>query len=93
MTVRNPSSEGLSALQKLPGVLTVHAVGPKIVFDIAEGQTDARERIVESAVKNGMGVLEFSAEKVSLEEIFLQLTTDEHSEITAGGITAAEGTE
>ena len=34
-------------------------------------------RTLETAVREQMGVLEFSAERVSLEEIFLQLTTEE----------------
>lgn len=77
MTVRNPSSGGVSAIKAVPGVKDVSAVGPKLVVEINAGQDEIRDRIVEAAVAQKMGVLEFSAERVSLEEIFLQLTTVE----------------
>ena len=48
--------------------------------------TARRDQIVEAAVASRMGVLEFSAERVSLEEIFLQLTTVEQT--NEGGASA-----
>ena len=48
------------------------------MIEIAPGASELRDKIVETAVKEQMGVLEFSAERVSLEEIFLQLTTEEN---------------
>jgi ABC-2 type transport system ATP-binding protein len=77
MTVRNPATEGVNALRQIAGVKSVTAAGPKLVVEINSGGTEIRHQIVETAVQKGMGVLEFSAEKVSLEEIFLQLTTEE----------------
>jgi hypothetical protein len=47
------------------------------LIEVAPGSSDNREKLVETAVGTGMGVLEFGAEKLSLEEIFLQLTTRE----------------
>jgi len=52
-------------------------VGTKVVVEMKPGSKEIRDKIVETAVTRGMGVLEFSAERVSLEEIFLQLTTVE----------------
>jgi ABC-2 type transport system ATP-binding protein len=77
LNVRTASSDGVDAIKKVPGVKSVTAVGTKVVVEIAPGNSDAREQIVETAVNQRMGVLEFSAERVSLEEIFLQLTTTE----------------
>lgn len=77
MTVKNPSSDGLEALRKIIGIKDVSAAGPKLVIEINPGGSEVRDKVVETAVSKGMGVLEFSAERVSLEEIFLQLTTIE----------------
>jgi ABC-2 type transport system ATP-binding protein len=77
MSVKTPSTSGLSALKQVSGVKNVTATGSKIVVEISPGGSEVRDQIVETAVRQGMGVLEFSAERVSLEEIFLQLTTVE----------------
>lgn len=78
MIVRNPLSEGIEALRRIEGVSEVTAAGPKLVMEIKPGGKEIRDQIVETAVSRKMGVLEFSAERVSLEEIFLQLTTIEN---------------
>ena len=75
MQVKNPA--GADAIRKVPGVNQVTIAGNKLVIEIAPGSGEIRDQIVSSAMQSGMGVLEFSAEKVSLEEIFLQLTTEE----------------
>jgi ABC-2 type transport system ATP-binding protein len=80
LTVKSPSSGGVDAIRKLPGISTVTATGPKLVVEISPGAQEVRDKVVETAVTQGMGVLEFSAERVSLEEIFLQLTTVENYE-------------
>lgn len=77
MTVKNPNPQGVQALRALPGIANVTAAGEKLVLEIQPGSPEVRDRIVETAVGSGLGVLEFSAERVSLEEIFLQLTTTE----------------
>ncbi len=77
LTVKTPSSDGLSSIRNLPGVKGAVASGPKIVIEIEPQSKEIRDKIVETAVQKGMGVLEFSSEKISLEEVFLQLTTDE----------------
>jgi ABC-2 type transport system ATP-binding protein len=77
LTVKNPNAGGIDAIKKVSGVSSVTATGPKLVVEIAPGSPENRDQIVETAVREKMGVLEFSAERVSLEEIFLQLTTVE----------------
>jgi ABC-2 type transport system ATP-binding protein len=81
MTVKNPSAAGVAAMRQVAGVKEVTAVGPKIVVEISPSSGETRDQIVAAAVKEGMGVLEFSAERVSLEEIFLQLTTVEENHV------------
>jgi ABC-2 type transport system ATP-binding protein len=77
LSVKNPNASGLEALRKISGVSQVTAAGSKLVIEITPGFAEIRDKVVETAVTQGMGVLEFSAERVSLEEIFLQLTTIE----------------
>lgn len=77
MTVKNPAASGIAAIKRVGGVVGVTATGPKLVVEIASGGSEIRDKIIETAVQEKMGVLEFSAERVSLEEIFLQLTTEE----------------
>ena len=77
LQVRTPNPTGVDAIRKIAGVGSVTAAGPKLVVEIEPTASEVRDQIVATAVQQGMGVLEFSAEKVSLEEIFLQLTTEE----------------
>lgn len=77
LDVRDPSPAGLDALRALPGVKQVDLEGHRILVEVLPEGMDLRDRIVEAAVTSKMGVLEFAAEKLSLEEVFLQLTTRE----------------
>ncbi len=77
LVVKSPSPAGADAIRAVPGVKSLTAVGPKYVVEISPGSGESRDQIVSAAVQHGMGVMEFSAERVSLEEIFLQLTTVE----------------
>ena len=77
MEVKTPSPAGVAALKKLSGISGISSVGAKLVIEMLPGHGEMRDQVIETAVKQGMGVLEFSAERVSLEEIFLQLTTVE----------------
>lgn len=77
LDVKNPSSVGVSALRSLQGVSNVTVAGSKIIIEIQPNGLEVRPQIISTAVQNQMDVLEFSAERVSLEEIFLQLTTEE----------------
>ncbi len=77
LIVKNPSSEGKTALLEIAGVKKIHVDGHKYTLELKADAADIREQIIETAVGKKMGVLEFSGEKMSLEDIFLQLTTVE----------------
>jgi ABC-2 type transport system ATP-binding protein len=78
MNVRNATGSGIAALKALAAVKDVHVEQDnKLLIEIKPDQADMRDRMVEIAVAEKMGVLEFAAEKLSLEEVFLQLTTSE----------------
>jgi ABC-2 type transport system ATP-binding protein len=77
LQVKNASANGISAIKGISGVKEVTREGDKILIEISPNQNELRDRIVETAVKENMGVLEFASEKLSLEEVFLSLTTQE----------------
>lgn len=77
LNVKNPSEAGLKAIKAISGVNSVAPSGSSITIQIDSKAQEIRDKIVETAVQQSMGVLEFSAERVSLEDIFLQLTTVE----------------
>jgi len=64
-------------LEKIQGVLGVHAK-ENGVYEIETNQgTDRRTEIAEMAVQRGWGVLELRPVNLTLEDIFLKLTTTE----------------
>lgn len=82
--VRGHREQVLSALQRLDGVLAVEAEpgsAPDLVVCSVEckADVDARERIAAAIVGRGWGLLEMRSLGLSLEEIFLKLTTEEVS--------------
>lgn len=79
MEVKNPNERASAAIRAIEGVKSLSTVGGKWVIELQSNQNDIRDQLVSAAVQNGAGVLEFSGEKISLEEIFLQLTTEEAS--------------
>jgi ABC-2 type transport system ATP-binding protein len=79
LQVKNATPASIQAIQSIAGVKSVTPEGPKLLIEINEGHSDLRDQIVETAVRERMGVLEFSPERLSLEEVFLQLTTNEES--------------
>lgn len=74
LLVKNPSEAGIASLKSLPIVKVVKLDGNKITIEIDPTQSDSRDKLIENAVASKMGVLEFSPEKMSLEDVFLQLT-------------------
>jgi len=78
LQVKNASAGGMQSIKSISGVKEVTLEGSnKILIEIAPEQNELRDQIIEVAVQEKMGVLEFAAEKLSLEEVFLQLTTQE----------------
>lgn len=82
LAVRHPSNEGIAAIRSIPGIKSVTdgIAGEelKLTVEILPEAGEIRDRITETVVSHRMGLLEFVAEKLSLEEIFLQLTTEEN---------------
>jgi hypothetical protein len=70
----------MKALQSLGGVKSVNIDESGLSIEINPDQNEIRDQIVEVAVQQKMGVLEFVADKLSLEEVFLSLTTQESTE-------------
>ncbi|MCM0605140.1 MAG: ATP-binding cassette domain-containing protein [Xanthomonadaceae bacterium] len=77
MTIKNPSSDAAQSIQSISGVKSASLAGNKLIIELTQSGMDSRDQIVAAAVGKGLGVLEFSSEKVNLEDIFLQLTTEE----------------
>lgn len=81
LTVRGPAQEVARRLAAVPGVLAVtpapNADGvASFEVDAALGK-DIREQLANAVVQAGWGLQELRAQSLSLEDIFLQLTTSE----------------
>lgn len=84
MIVKNPNSSAIQNLRAIEGVSKISEAGSKLLIEIKPGSYDIRDRLIETAVKSGLGVQEFTPEKLSLEEVFLQLTTEDPTRLKAG---------
>jgi ABC-2 type transport system ATP-binding protein len=73
LLVKNQSDSGLSALKAIQGVDTVTPLSDRIVIKVKDPNVELRDVIVQVATQNGMGVLEFTSDKMSLEEVFINL--------------------
>lgn len=94
LQVETASADPTAALQAVPGVAAVSvgepgADGRSIEVQSAQ-DADVRRDLANAVVSNGWGLLEMRRARLSLEEIFLQLTTAE--EPTAEEPTAEEPT-
>lgn len=78
--VRGPTDQVKAAIAKIPNVLNVDSVPsdgrPRFLVDCSVGQ-DVREDLAAAIVGNGWGLLELRPLGMSLEEVFLKLTTQE----------------
>ncbi len=81
LTVRGPADEVVERLVTIPHVLAVHSqpqpdgtVQLSVEVDV---NTDIREELATTVVRAGWGLQELQAASLSLEEIFLELTTEE----------------
>jgi len=77
-------ADAAAVLQSIPGVTRVAASdgkGPAGGFEVESVRgTDVRREIARTVVNRGWGLLELRPMRMSLEEIFLQVTTDETPE-------------
>lgn len=71
------SDAGLQALKSISGVTKaeVETGQKRIHLTLQSESSDIREKIIETAVQQKMGVQEFIPERMSLEEVFLKLIT------------------
>jgi ABC-2 type transport system ATP-binding protein len=74
------------ALAAVPGVIRVAGAGPPgaaAAFEVeSERGTDVRRDVARAIVTRGWGLLELRPMRMSLEEVFLQVTTEERPEET-----------
>src|SRR5262245_25342470 len=82
--VDSDGADAAAVLQAIPGVTRVAASdgkGPAGGFEVESVRgTDVRREIARTVVNRGWGLLELRPMRMSLEEIFLQVTTDEMPE-------------
>jgi ABC-2 type transport system ATP-binding protein len=73
-----PAGEAGPALASIPGVTRVVASDGGGTFEVeSENGADIRRELARTVVTRGWGLLELRPMRMSLEEIFLQVTTDE----------------
>jgi len=77
--VKGAADKIVPALRRVPGVRRVMHEGTYYIVE-SPADTDPRARITESMVKGGFSLLSVEPVEMSLEEIFLQLTTKEETE-------------
>jgi ABC-2 type transport system ATP-binding protein len=79
-----------SAIRQVPGVTDVHAADALGGLEVAsETGRDVRRDLAAAVVSRGWGLLELRPLRVGLEEVFLQLTTDDTAASGAGEETHA----
>ncbi len=81
LKVVNPAPEIPSTLEKIQGVLAARPVQDGAYEIETTLNTDRRADIAEVTVKRGWGLLELRPVGVSLEDVFLQLTTTEEETV------------
>src|SRR5689334_16649426 len=84
--VDGPSSEVMSSLKTLPGVMDVRLVasadgGHRFQLE-SELRRDIRRDVARRVVENGWGLLEMRSSTMSLEDVFIKLTTAEEHPTT-----------
>lgn len=82
LKVEGPSDEIMNVLQTIPEIRSVicNATRNGGISEFSIGSnlgTDIRRELAATIVKNGWGLLEMKMENLSLEDIFLKLTTSE----------------
>jgi ABC-2 type transport system ATP-binding protein len=95
LELRGDQAQALAALKAVPGVLAVHERAPHgdvSVLDVeAEAGKDVRAELASAVVTKGHGLVGLHQVGMSLEEIFLHLTTadaEEPAAVTPGGTAA-----
>ncbi len=83
MTLRTPSPETAEALKTVGGVISIFHEpsddGQVFIVECELGR-DIRSELASQAVQRGWGLVELTAVKLSLEDVFLKLTQEEAKE-------------
>ncbi|OGP81608.1 MAG: MFS transporter [Deltaproteobacteria bacterium RBG_16_54_11] len=77
--VQGPKKEVMASIKGIPGAasITAHGKGTTAVSYIVESTEDIRQELAKKVVHKGWGLLELRPERVSLEDVFMQLVTEE----------------
>lgn len=85
--VEGPSGEILDAVKAIPGVVTASVASERDTctrFQVdTETGRDVRADLAKIVVQRGWGLLELQSENMSLEDIFIKLTTAEETNLPA----------
>jgi ABC-2 type transport system ATP-binding protein len=87
VTAEGPAPEMMSKLQMVPGVNLVEpidAAGARVTLEVhTEKNQEVRAELARAVVESGWGLFELKTSGMSLEDIFLKLTTRDLSEEAA----------
>jgi ABC-2 type transport system ATP-binding protein len=94
--VEAPEEAAAAALGAVPGVRNVEKADRHdewVGFEVdVEKDRDIRRDVARAIVNKGWGLLELRPTRVSLEEVFLQLTTEEMPQAAADAVSAPDAT-
>jgi ABC-2 type transport system ATP-binding protein len=81
LKVRRPAEKTVARLKEIPGVVSVEPRADGYYEVTCALDVDRREEIAAAAVQGGWGLLELRPVVMSLEDIFLKLTTKEEAPV------------
>ncbi|MFC2010561.1 ATP-binding cassette domain-containing protein [Chloroflexota bacterium] len=79
MEVEGPSKQVAERLRKIKGILQVRYDGSQYTIECSTGE-DPRSKIMAAIVQGGWTLLSLESVEMSLEDIFLKLTTEEETD-------------
>ena len=79
LEIEGPSKQVAEHLRKINGVTKVNYDGSRYIIECSAGK-DPRSRINEAIIQGGWTLLSLGALEMSLEDIFLKLTTEEETD-------------
>jgi len=91
LRLAHAAPEAPETLARVAGVTTVTPMGDGTYEVVCEGVADPRSELAAAAVNRGWGLLELTPVTMSLEEIFIQLTTEEATQVAEPYAAGEEG--
>ncbi|MHB8070045.1 MAG: ATP-binding cassette domain-containing protein [Desulfobaccales bacterium] len=79
LTIHGPEGEVIPALQKIPEVKEVAGEGEGRYLVVAGNDLDVRPQLARLVVERGWDLLELKSQEFTLEEVFLDLVTEEET--------------